>query len=118
MLSHRSRNNQFTNFEWRFYLFMNPDLVQNGLTTEESARKHWIQYGKSEGRISAHPDRDIFDFEYYSSRYRIFGNKDESKISETDSIRYILEHWYLHGKKEGRWCHLPKLLLRLERFSI
>lgn len=96
-------------FEWRFYLFMNPDITQNGIKTQQSAKQHWLHYGRSEGRISAHPDREIFDFEYYSSRYKIFENIRErgQRLSDSDSIRFILEHWYLHGKKEGRWCRMP-----------
>ncbi len=37
-------------FEWRYYLKMNPDLQTAGINTEKLAYKHWLRFGKAEGR--------------------------------------------------------------------
>lgn len=39
------------NFDWEYYLDKNPDLRANGITTEESAKLHWLTYGIKEHRI-------------------------------------------------------------------
>lgn len=41
-------------FNWRFYLYSNPDLINYGLTTEAQAVNHWSNSGVYEGR-QAHP---------------------------------------------------------------
>ena len=83
-------------FEWRFYLFMNPEIVRHSEISEQVALNHWIQHGQYENRIAAHPDRHTFDVDYYRARYTDVGNNA--------SIRDILTHWYRHGKREGRRC--------------
>lgn len=37
-------------FDWKAYLFRNPDLQKHGVTTEEEALNHWDICGKLEGR--------------------------------------------------------------------
>jgi hypothetical protein len=46
MMQHR----KITDFIWIDYLFLNPSLFDIGITTAEEAVKHWINYGKNEGR--------------------------------------------------------------------
>lgn len=89
-------NHPDSTFEWRFYLFMNPEIIQNSEITEQVALQHWTHYGQFENRIASHPDRHTFDADYYRSRY--------TDISKLTSMRDILTHWYRHGKQEGRRC--------------
>ena len=39
------------NFNWVNYLSLNPDLIDNGVSTKAKAIAHWIEKGKSEGRL-------------------------------------------------------------------
>jgi hypothetical protein len=39
------------NFDYKLYLEMNPDISKHGITTEESAIKHYIEYGQKENRL-------------------------------------------------------------------
>ena len=38
------------NFNWQFYLSVNPDLRDAGLTTKQDAESHWVNHGHKEGR--------------------------------------------------------------------
>jgi len=91
-------------FDWRFYLFMNPDLRDNGIQDQHSATNHWNLYGKNENRFGIPVDVARFDFAYYRNTY--------SDIKHIVSKRELLIHWYTHGKKEGRWCHGPKQIIK------
>ena len=97
-------------FDWRFYLFMNPDLRDNAIQDQQSATNHWNAYGKNENRFGIPIDVDRFDFAYYRNTY--------SDIKHIVSKRELLIHWYTHGKKEGRWCHGPKQITQLEKTHI
>lgn len=37
-------------FDWKFYLNNNQDLLKAGLKTEEDAIKHWLNFGYNENR--------------------------------------------------------------------
>ena len=37
-------------FDWKYYLSIHPDLPAAGINSEQAARDHWMNYGKSEGR--------------------------------------------------------------------
>ena len=39
------------NFDWKFYLKSNDDLVKNNIITKERAWHHWLTIGKTENRI-------------------------------------------------------------------
>lgn len=38
-------------FDWKFYLIKNVDLILEGINTEESATKHYLDYGINEYRV-------------------------------------------------------------------
>jgi hypothetical protein len=42
-------------FDWQWYLELNPDLVEAGLTTEGDAFTHWIRWGHREDRPYSKP---------------------------------------------------------------
>ncbi len=39
------------NFDWKFYINRYSDLRKSNINTKEKAYKHWIQFGKREGRV-------------------------------------------------------------------
>ena len=95
-------------FEWKFYLFMNPELISLGINNKETATNHWITMGQFEKRIASHVDRNIFDFDYYATKY------GSLKVNGIISKRDLLNHWYTHGKNEGRWCYAPQCSISKE----
>ena len=38
-------------FDWRTYLLYQPELRYSGITTEELAKRHYLDFGRAEGRI-------------------------------------------------------------------
>ena len=44
------KNVTFDNFDWKFYLINNLDLVENSLISKDQAWSHWINYGRYENR--------------------------------------------------------------------
>ena len=52
-------------FDWKFYLFLYPELIKKGINNKYKAYNHWIKYGQNENRIAFHEDRDIFYWKTY-----------------------------------------------------
>ena len=42
-------------FDWEWYLELNPDLIRAGLTTQQKAMEHWLNYGYKENRSYKKP---------------------------------------------------------------
>lgn len=73
-------------FNWRFYLYNNPDLVQYGLVTEAQSLSHWSNAGIYEGRqahsafhaaqyLLTYPDlRNAFGFNYAAAANHYLNN--------------------------------------------
>lgn len=81
---------QIPDFSWEIYLLLNPDL---NMIDEVSAWKHFLVYGKSEGRSYKLDVPDDFDYRFY-----IAVNEDLKYMSEVEAkIHYIK-----FGEKEGR----------------
>ncbi len=38
-------------FDWQFYLYNNPDLVEAGIESKSAAEEHYLAYGFAEGRL-------------------------------------------------------------------
>jgi hypothetical protein len=97
-------------FDWKFYLLMNPDIEASGCPhTEKAAREHWNVYGQYENRLHVHSDSDIFDVKYYFKQY--------TDVQSLKSVREIIQHWYRHGKQEGRLCCHPEEQRKLKLFK-
>ena len=48
-------------FNWKFYLFLYPELQNKyNIKTEEQAYKHWINFGRHDGKICYHIDYKFF----------------------------------------------------------
>lgn len=47
----------YENFHWENYIHNYEDLLENNVTTKKQAWKHWIQFGKPEGRTTENIDQ-------------------------------------------------------------
>ncbi len=79
-------------FDAEYYAKMNPDVVALVGTDESVLYKHFVQYGKSEGR-NATP---LFDVRAYKSAY-----PDLEAVFQNDIEAYY-NHFEASGQKEGR----------------
>lgn len=79
-------------FDWRFYLYNNPDLIQAGITTEMQASQHWSNNGIYEGR-QAHP---AFHTRQYLDKYA------DLKAAFVLDYSKALFHFLQYGYAEGR----------------
>ena len=41
-----------SDFEWKLYLLLNPDLLKHKINSMQKAIKHYLEHGKEEKRIS------------------------------------------------------------------
>ena len=82
-------------FDCKFYLFLYPQLIKQGINNKYEAYNHWIKYGQNENRIAFHKDRDKFNWKIYLKT-----NKFLIKNGIIDKRQAIL-HWYNIGKKQG-----------------
>jgi hypothetical protein len=76
-------------FDWEYYISTNKDLSH--LKNEEQARKHWLAYGKNEGRKTN-------NFKW--TNYLLANNDLVSEGINNENL--ALHHWINHGKKENR----------------
>ena len=90
-------------FDYLFYLSTYPDLIKQGINNESQAYKHYITYGKNEGRV-CNPNclknkDENFDYLFYLNLY-----PDLRKNGiNNEHAAYI--HYMCHGKREGRICN-------------
>jgi len=84
-------------FDWKIYLYNYPDLVKNGMDTEQKAIEHWKRYGIIEKRVANKLlNTNEFNWVIYLNNY--------SDLLELDitTEKEALDHWLLHGKRENR----------------
>lgn len=67
-------------FDWKYYININKDLFQNGITSKDQAYNHWITFGKTENRL-----------------HRFMNNLD----MYIDNIKDLLNNKYIN--KERAW---------------
>jgi len=79
-------------FDWRFYLYNNPDLINAGITTESQAKSHWTYSGLSEGRQASSSFHSKQYVDKYSDIKSAFGN----------NYLNIIQHYLDLGSNEGR----------------
>jgi hypothetical protein len=82
-------------FNWRFYLFNNPDLITYGLTNEAAARQHWTNNGIYEGR-QAHA---AFHAAQYLLKY------PDLRAAFGYNYAVATHHYINNGLAEGRVGH-------------
>lgn len=83
------RNNLL--FDWVYYLDKYPDLRATGIQTEYHALKHWVLYGKKEGRKCA-----AFEWTCY------LNNNSDLRANGIHTEAQAVAHWLTYGKMEGR----------------
>lgn len=83
-------------FNWRFYLYSNPDLINYGLTTEAQAINHWVNNGVYEGR-QAHP---AFHSLQYMQKY------PDLLAAFWYNYHAATAHYIANGHAEGRIGHM------------
>ncbi len=54
-----NENRKISDFDWIDYLFLNKDLLEQGIVTKKKAYNHWLQCGKAEGRSYTIPKKDL-----------------------------------------------------------
>lgn len=63
-------------FDWRTYLFLNPDLIRAGLVTEVQAAVHYLRHGMKEDRVIHYDLPPDFNFGDYLRRNPGLRGKD------------------------------------------
>lgn len=89
-----------TNFDWKFYIDYNSDILDVYSPTQEHALEHYKNYGCAENRIISetmlfeiYPYLKNFDTDYYYDN-----NKDLVGLNKNK----LLKHWIIQGHKESR----------------
>lgn len=82
--------------DWRQYLFLNPDVVAAGHSSQVGAAVHFLRYGQEQGRKASYEVPEDFGYAHYLDcnpglRKAGIGGVDSAKA-----------HWTLHGHREGR----------------
>lgn len=84
------------NFNWRHYLFLYPDLVDNGVDNRLSAAVHYLNSGKDEGRMTLYSVPSDFIWQQYINKNN---GLRRGGIGGVDSAK---AHWTKIGHKEKR----------------
>lgn len=79
-------------FDWRYYIGLHADLRAAGITTEEPAKSHWVDYGVREGRRG--------NLTFHSSEYLAI--YPDLKAAFGKNAKAATEHYLSNGQKEGR----------------
>lgn len=82
-------------FNWRQYLFLNPDLIRANRTTEVEAIAHYLRYGRGEGRRFAYEVPDGFSYLGYLNK-----NSKLRRLS-INGIDSASAHYTRFGGAEG-----------------
>ncbi len=96
-------------FDAAYYAHRYVDRMAAGLRTPEELYRHWITYGKAEGRVGSQtytvpeylvPTPKVFasDFDaaYYAHRY------PDLMAAGLRTPEQLYQHWITYGKAEGR----------------
>jgi glycosyltransferase involved in cell wall biosynthesis len=88
-------------FDWKFYIEFNNDIVNTYGDSEESALKHYNDYGSIENRITTenmlyniYPYMKYFDTDYYL--------ENNSDLISLNSKYKLIKHYLIQGYNENR----------------
>ena len=95
-------------FDWRYYLISNIDVLQHG-STEEWAKRHWIEYGHREKRTYL---RESFDWQWYIKIYPDLVN------GGINSENTAIEHFLNYGYKESRFRNSKQIIRNFSNFNL
>jgi hypothetical protein len=82
-------------FNWRFYLYNNPDLVRFGLVSQAQAESHWSSNGIHEGRQG--------HLAFHAAQYA--QNYPDLKAAFGSNYAALAAHYTNNGLAEGRVGH-------------
>ena len=77
-------------FDWKYYINKYPDLIKNGINSEDKAKQHWENYGCKEGRKCNQIKSNHLDL-YPELRDNCINTEDEA-----------IYHWLNYGYFEGK----------------
>jgi len=87
------------NFNWKFYLYANPDLKKSNIITKELAEKHFLKYGCFENRkYKIEEKSDNFD----NIIYYIFNKNNYTNLNTPEESFF---HYTLYSSKENIICN-------------
>ena len=93
-------SNDLNDFNWKFYLYANKDLVKAGINNKTKAEKHFIDFGRKENRIHNYNN---YSKDFDPDIYLAF-NKN---INNDNNLFFTpLFHWVLYGYNENRIYNL------------
>ena len=106
------QENLLKNYDWNKYLKINTDLFNNNIRDNFSAYKHYLNYGKNEGRriylIEKKKIKDELE-NFNLNIYRLF-NPDLRK-AKIELDNNLIDHYLKHGKNENRIHNNEQYLL-------
>ena len=79
-------------FNWKYYLSLNPDILQSGIANQAKATAHYLKHGIAEGRKYKSVPSD-FNWKLY-----LYMNQDVQPHTEESAKN----HYDLYGESEGR----------------
>ncbi|MFO0591656.1 MAG: hypothetical protein U0441_29185 [Polyangiaceae bacterium] len=79
-------------FDWSYYISHNADLPAAGITTEEQAKAHWVDYGVREGRQG--------NLTFHAPEYLAI--YPDLKATFGKNTKAATEHYLSLGQKDGR----------------
>lgn len=89
----------YSDFEWKLYLLLNPDLLKNKINSKQKAIKHYLEHGKEEKR-----NYKIKEFstltENIELNKHLYFTIQKNRFSELLTCDESLVHYYLYGKNE------------------
>lgn len=99
----KNNNPEYIEFDWDTYLYNYEDLKSDGLVTKDDVWKHWINHGKSEGRLyykvgenGENEETNNFDWKTYVSTY------GDLRLSGVSTKEAAWKHWKTCGINEER----------------
>lgn len=88
--------NDLSDFDWKNYLFLNPDLEKGGIKNKIDAFYHYVSHGINENRKYKFDVPDDFDYEKYLEL-----NQDLLQAGINNELDAKI-HWIKYGKNEKR----------------
>ena len=104
-------------FDWKYYLENNQDLLDAGLETESDAINHYLNYGRFENRKFMPSLPKDFDWKFYLENNQDL--LDAGLKTEEDAINHYLKFGYLEQRtyKDRDKIYLNKLDIFNEIYS-
>ena len=88
-----------SDFEWKLYLLLNPDLLKHKINSKQKAIKHYLEHGKEEKRNYKIKEFSSLIENIELDKYLYF-TIQKHRFSELLTCDESLAHYYLYGKNE------------------